>query len=50
MRFVMLGAMTAAPMLVLGACGSDPTPAPQAEEPPIVMQAGQWELTRKTTG
>ncbi|WP_066700038.1 DUF3617 domain-containing protein [Sphingobium amiense] len=37
-------------VMALAACGSDPAPAPEAEEKPIVMQAGQWELTRKTTG
>ncbi|HUD95414.1 DUF3617 domain-containing protein [Sphingobium sp.] len=36
--------------LGLAACGSDPAPAPQAEEAPVVMKAGQWGLTRKTTG
>lgn len=36
--------------LGLAACGSDPAPAPEAEEAPVVMQAGQWALTRKTTG
>jgi hypothetical protein len=36
--------------LGLTACGSDPAPAPEAEEAPVVMQAGQWALTRKTTG
>lgn len=36
--------------LCLGACGEDPAPAPQAQEPPVAMKAGQWELTRKTTG
>ena len=53
MRFVMRDAMTVlmlGSMLGLAACGSDPAPAPEAEEPPIIMQAGAWELTRKTTG
>lgn len=36
--------------LGLAACGSDSAPAPEAEEAPVVMQAGQWALTRKTTG
>ena len=45
MRYMMLGAV-----LGLAACGSDPAPAPEAEEAPVMMQAGQWELTRKTTG
>jgi hypothetical protein len=53
MRFVMRDAMTVlmlGSMLGLAGCGSDPAPAPEAEEPPIIMQAGAWELTRKTTG
>ena len=36
--------------LGLTACGSEPAPAPEAEEAPVLMQAGQWTLTRKTTG
>lgn len=36
--------------LGLAGCGSDPAPAPKAEEAPVLMQAGQWTLTRKTTG
>ncbi|QGP79460.1 DUF3617 domain-containing protein [Sphingobium sp. CAP-1] len=49
MRTIMIG-LTLGPMLGLAACGSEPAPAPQAEEAPAPMQAGQWELTRKTTG
>jgi len=37
-------------VLALAACGGNPAPAPQEEEKPVLMQAGQWELTRKTTG
>ena len=33
----------------LGGCGEAP-PAPEPEEKPIVLQGGEWELTRKTTG
>lgn len=36
--------------LSLGACGGDPVPAPQADEAPVLMQAGEWSITRKTTG
>lgn len=36
--------------LGLGGCSGDPAPAPQAEDAPILLQAGQWAITRKTTG
>ncbi|APL95408.1 DUF3617 domain-containing protein [Sphingobium indicum] len=36
--------------LGLAACGSKPEPAPETTEAPIVMKAGEWTLTRKTTG
>lgn len=36
--------------LALGACGQKEEPAPEAEETPILMKAGEWVLTRKTTG
>ncbi|WP_420145961.1 DUF3617 domain-containing protein [Sphingobium sp.] len=34
----------------LAACGSEPTPPPQAEEAPVVLKAGEWAITRRTTG
>lgn len=43
-------ALPMAALLALGACGKEPAPEPVAEDKPIVMQGGQWELTRKTTG
>ncbi|WP_176597474.1 MULTISPECIES: DUF3617 domain-containing protein [Sphingobium] len=44
-------ALAALPLaLGLAACGSKPEPAPETAEAPIVMQAGEWTLTRKTTG
>ncbi|HAF42055.1 MAG TPA: DUF3617 domain-containing protein [Sphingobium sp.] len=50
MRMTVQAALPLALTLGLAACGSDPAPAPEAEEAPVVMQAGQWALTRKTTG
>lgn len=50
MRNISGAAMTLMLAMGLGACGSDPAPAPEPEEKPIVMQGGQWELTRRTTG
>ncbi|MEC3950917.1 DUF3617 domain-containing protein [Sphingobium sp. HWE2-09] len=50
MRKTWLAAVPLGLTLGLGACGGDPTPAPQAEEAPVVMQAGQWTIIRKTTG
>lgn len=49
MRYIMLAGLPLAATLGLGGCGS-PAPAPEVEEAPIVMQAGEWTLTRKTTG
>tara|TARA_R110000787_G_scaffold191660_6_gene303096 strand:+ start:32834 stop:33340 length:507 start_codon:yes stop_codon:yes gene_type:complete len=46
----LLAALPLAMMLGLGGCGGEPAPTPEAEEAPIVMQAGEWVLTRKTTG
>lgn len=44
-------ALAALPLaLGLAACGSKPEPAPETAETPIIMQAGEWTLTRKTTG
>ena len=49
MKRIMVAAVPLATLAALGGCGSEPAPAPQ-EEAPIVMQAGQWQLIRKTTG
>lgn len=46
----LLAALPLAMMLGLGGCSGEPAPTPEAEEAPIVMQAGEWVLTRKTTG
>jgi hypothetical protein len=43
-------ALPLAMMLGLGGCGGEPAPAPEAEAAPILMRAGEWILTRKTTG
>jgi hypothetical protein len=44
-------ALAALPLaLGLAACGGKPEPAPETAEAPIVMKAGEWTLTRKTTG
>ncbi|AEG49436.1 hypothetical protein Sphch_1750 [Sphingobium chlorophenolicum L-1] len=44
-------ALAALPLaLGLAACGSQPEPAPETAEAPIVMKGGEWTLTRKTTG
>ncbi|MBZ9646363.1 MULTISPECIES: DUF3617 domain-containing protein [Sphingomonadaceae] len=50
MRMKLLAAVPLGLTLGLGACGGDPVPAPQAEEAPVLMQAGEWTITRKTTG
>jgi len=50
MRMKLLAAVPFGLSLSLGACGGDPTPAPQADEAPVLMQAGEWSITRKTTG
>jgi hypothetical protein len=49
MQKTVLAAIPLAMMLALGGC-SEPAPAPEAEAAPILMQAGEWALTRKTTG
>ncbi|MDI1296966.1 MAG: DUF3617 domain-containing protein [bacterium] len=49
MRISMLAAWPLGMTMALAAC-SEPAPAPDAVEKPIVMQAGQWTLTRKVTG
>lgn len=44
-------ALAALPLaLGLASCGSEPEPAAETAEAPIVMKAGEWTLTRKTTG
>ncbi|MCI4591355.1 DUF3617 domain-containing protein [Sphingobium sp. BYY-5] len=50
MRKTVRAALPLALTFGLAACGSNPASAPEAEEAPVVMQAGQWALTRKTTG
>ncbi|MEC3912629.1 DUF3617 domain-containing protein [Sphingobium sp. CR2-8] len=50
MRMKLLTALPIGLALGLSACGTEPAPAPQAEEGPVLMQAGQWAITRKTTG
>lgn len=37
-------------LMTLAACGSEPEPAPETAEVPVLMQAGEWVLSRKTTG
>ena len=34
----------------LTACGKEEAPAPEAVEAPVLLQAGEWTFTRKTTG
>lgn len=46
----MFAALPLTGALALAACGGDPVPAPQEEEKPVLMKAGEWELARKTTG
>lgn len=50
MRNTWHAALPLALTLGLAACGSDPAPKAEPEEAPVVMKAGQWTLTRKTTG
>lgn len=50
MRMKVLTALPIGLSIGLGACGADPAPAPKADDAPIVMQAGQWTITRRTTG
>ncbi|MCP1468981.1 hypothetical protein J3E64_000652 [Sphingobium sp. OAS761] len=49
MRRMICAALPLPMMLGLAACGGETAPAPQ-EEKPILLQGGQWEITRKTTG
>ena len=50
MRNILSAALPLGAICLLAACGSDPAPPPQAEEAPVMMRAGQWTITRKTTG
>lgn len=50
MQKIALAALPLGLALVLTGCGSKPEPAPETVEAPIVMKAGEWTLTRKTTG
>lgn len=50
MRNIMLAVWPLGAIGMLAGCGGDPAPPPQADEAPVAMQAGQWTLTRKTTG
>lgn len=47
---IVLAALPLGLALGLAGCGDDPAPAPEAVEAPVVMKAGEWTLTRKTTG
>jgi hypothetical protein len=49
MRKMILAALPLVTGFGLNAC-SEPAPAPEAVEAPILMKAGEWLLTRKTTG
>lgn len=43
--------LAALPLMALAACGEKPASPPQEDaEAAVPMQAGEWELTRKTTG
>lgn len=44
-----MAALPLAMTLGLAGCG-DEAPEPEAVETPILMQAGEWTITRKTTG
>lgn len=50
MRCSVLAAMPLVMTLGLAGCGSAPAPESEAEEAPVLLQAGEWALTRKTTG
>mgnify|MGYP003582744550 FL=1 len=49
MRKTILAALPLAMTLGLTGCGND-APEPEAVEAPILMKAGEWTITRKTTG
>lgn len=50
MRNIVLAALPLGFACVLTACGSKPAPEPEAVDAPVLMKAGEWALTRKTTG
>ncbi len=37
-------------LMTLTACGNKAEPEPETVEAPVLMKAGEWTLTRKTTG
>lgn len=49
MRTLIAVAMVGATFTLMG-CGGEAPPPPPAEDAPVLMQAGEWALTRKTTG
>ncbi|KFG90427.1 hypothetical protein BV98_001631 [Sphingobium herbicidovorans NBRC 16415] len=49
MRETILAAAPLAVMLCLAGCGKE-APKPEPVEAPILMKAGEWTITRKTTG
>lgn len=49
MRETILAAAPLAVLLCLAGCGKE-APAPEPVEAPILMKAGEWTITRKTTG
>ncbi|ANI77582.1 MULTISPECIES: DUF3617 domain-containing protein [Sphingobium] len=49
MRKTILAALPLAMTLGLTGCGNE-APEPEAVEAPILMKAGEWTITRKTTG
>ena len=49
MRKTMMAALPLAMTLGLTGCGNQ-APEPEAVEAPVLMKAGEWTITRKTTG
>jgi hypothetical protein len=45
----MRGWIAVGTMLMLGACSAE-APPEEKEDPPILLKAGQWDFSRKTTG